>query len=100
MPDAVVKPIIKSEPILHSVKPVQKTSTKVSKTSKADKKPTSTAAKQPRTRKKASGALSDVERRNYVEVAAYYIAQRRGFCGGCPIEDWTQAELEVDRMLK
>ena len=53
--------------------------------------------------KKAKGksaVVSDQQRRTYVEVAAYYIAERRGFRGGSELEDWAQAESEVDRLLR
>ncbi|MCK9283489.1 MAG: DUF2934 domain-containing protein [Rhodocyclaceae bacterium] len=50
--------------------------------------------------RKATAAAIDPEvRRGYIEVAAYYIAERRGFTGGTELEDWIQAEEEVDRML-
>lgn len=39
-------------------------------------------------------------RRHYVEVAAYYIAERRGFLGGCEHEDWLAAEVEIDGLLQ
>lgn len=39
------------------------------------------------------------QRRNYIEVAAYYIAERRGFAGGNEMDDWAAAEAEVDRLL-
>lgn len=39
------------------------------------------------------------QRHHYVEVAAYYIAERRGFEAGCHDDDWAQAELEIDRLL-
>jgi hypothetical protein len=39
------------------------------------------------------------QRRHYVEMAAYYIAERRGFAPGDPLEDWVQAEAEIDRLL-
>jgi hypothetical protein len=39
------------------------------------------------------------QRRHYVEVAAYHIAERRGFAPGDPLEDWVQAEAEIDRLL-
>jgi len=39
------------------------------------------------------------QRRNYIEMAAYYIAERRGFAPGNPLEDWVQAEAEIDRLL-
>ena len=32
-------------------------------------------------------------------MAAYYIAERRGFAPGNPLEDWVQAEAELDRLL-
>jgi len=44
--------------------------------------------------------VSEDQRRHYIEVAAYYIAERRGFFGASVLEDWTQAEAEVDRMLR
>ena len=39
------------------------------------------------------------QRRNYIEMAAYYIAERRGFAPGNPLEDWVQAEAEIERLL-
>lgn len=47
-----------------------------------------------------SSSVSEEQRRHYIEVAAYYIAERRGFHGDSTVADWAQAELEVDRMLK
>ena len=44
--------------------------------------------------------LTAEQRRYYVEVAAYYIAERRGFCGGSEVDDWVQAEAESDRLLR
>ena len=29
---------------------------------------------------------------------AYYRAERRGFTGGDPVQDWLEAEVEIDRM--
>lgn len=43
----------------------------------------------------------DAEQRHYyVEVAAYYIAERRGLLDGHELEDWIAAEIEIDRMLR
>lgn len=39
------------------------------------------------------------ERRRLIAEAAYLRAERRGFCNGCPDQDWLEAELEVDWML-
>ncbi len=45
-------------------------------------------------------APMDIEQRNhYVQVAAFYIAERRGFAPGNPAEDWAAAEIEVDRLI-
>jgi hypothetical protein len=44
-------------------------------------------------------SVTDERRYHYVEMAAYYIAERRGFDGGDPDGRWAQAELEIDRLL-
>ena len=44
-------------------------------------------------------AVSAEQRHNYIEVAAFYVAQRRGFAPGNPVDDWAMAELEVDRLI-
>lgn len=43
--------------------------------------------------------ISPEQRTNYVQMAAYYIAERRGFAPGNPDEDWLAAEAEVDRLI-
>ena len=75
-----------------SVTPTKKTSKAAPAASKTiggmNIKPT--AAKKP---------VDPDQHRYYVEVAAYYIAERRGFMGGHEAEDWIAAEMEIDRML-
>ncbi len=44
--------------------------------------------------------LTPDQRRYYVEVAAFYIAERRGFHGGSQMDDWVTAEEEIDRLLR
>jgi hypothetical protein len=39
---------------------------------------------------------SEDERRERISVAAYYNAERRGFEGGGAVDDWLEAEREVD----
>jgi hypothetical protein len=39
------------------------------------------------------------QRRRMIAEAAYFRAQRRGFEGGDPMEDWLAAEADVERML-
>ncbi|MCF8177452.1 MAG: DUF2934 domain-containing protein [Sulfuritalea sp.] len=50
-------------------------------------------------RKKKPAVVPVDQRKHYVEVAAYHIAERRGFAPGNPLDDWVQAEAEIDRLL-
>lgn len=66
----------------------------------AKKTPTrAAAAGKPRSDGAHGTHIDPVQRRYYIEVAAYYIAERRGFMGGHDAEDWNAAEVEIDRML-
>jgi hypothetical protein len=100
-----VKPVTKSPPKTAKPKPAAADKPKAVKKTAAPKaaaeKKTVTATKKPVVAAKAKGAaLPPEQRRFYVEVAAYYIAERRGFHGGSELEDWTQAEAEIDRLLQ
>ena len=48
----------------------------------------------------AQAEISEDLRMQYIEEAAYYIAERKGFQGEHSWEDWLQAEKEVERLLK
>lgn len=37
---------------------------------------------------------------DHVSVAAYYLAEHRGFDGADPAADWLAAETEINAMLK
>ena len=43
--------------------------------------------------------ISNQIRRELIELTAYHKAEQRGFCNGDPVDDWLQAEKEVDRLL-
>jgi len=43
--------------------------------------------------------LSDSQRQNYIEVAAYYLAEKKGFDSDCDVENWLAAEAEIDQLL-
>jgi hypothetical protein len=46
------------------------------------------------------GRAVDVDaRRRLIEQCAYLRAERRGFVGGDPHQDWLDAEMEVDALL-
>ena len=38
-------------------------------------------------------------RHDMIACAAYYRAEKRGFSGGGELEDWLEAEVEIDRTL-
>lgn len=46
-----------------------------------------------------STAVTPEQRMAWITEAAYYRAERRGFCGGDDTADWLAAEAEVDAML-
>ena len=65
-----------------------------------------TAASKPKVIKAAAttpapvaAPLNDEQKARYVEVAAFYIAEQRGFTAGNPTDDWLTAEAEVDRLI-
>ena len=43
--------------------------------------------------------INQEQRRQLIATAAYLRAEKRGFNGGDPVEDWLQAESEIDTML-
>lgn len=44
-------------------------------------------------------AVGPEERWKMIAETAYFRAQRRGFLGGNPVEDWLTAEAEIDALL-
>jgi hypothetical protein len=64
----------------------------------AKAKPKASVAK-PKAAAAAKTVLSAEQRNNFVQVAAFYIAERRGFVPGNPADDWLAAEQEVDRLI-
>ena len=60
------------------------------------KKPPKPITRGPAVRK---SEVSPEQRRHYVEVAAYFIAERHGFTAGREYENWVAAEVEIDRLL-
>lgn len=47
----------------------------------------------------AKGKVSPEQRYCMIAEAAYYRAERRSFSGGNPLQDWVEAEAEIDRLL-
>jgi hypothetical protein len=46
-----------------------------------------------------SADIDPGQRANYIEVAAFYIAERRGFAPGNPEQDYLEAAAEIDRLI-
>ena len=92
---AEVKPVV--------VKPVAVPAEVVTVVKAVADKPAAKKAPAAKTKLKVSTApkplLSTDQRNHYVAVAAFYIAERRGFTLGNPTEDWLAAEAEVDRLI-
>lgn len=64
-------------------------------------KKTTTPRKSSSSKTKAvapSSQISAEERYRMVEVAAYFLAERNGFAGS-PVEYWTAAEAQIDKLL-
>ncbi|MBI3068227.1 MAG: DUF2934 domain-containing protein [Betaproteobacteria bacterium] len=62
--------------------------------------PASRAARTKRATPGASSAsISPEERRRLIAEAAYFIAERRGFAAGSELEDWLQAEAQIEGRL-
>lgn len=57
------------------------------------------AAKPNAARAKPPGALAPEERQRFIAEAAYFKAERRGFAEGGELEDWVEAEAEIDALL-
>jgi hypothetical protein len=52
--------------------------------------------------KHATGRIASVtpeQRHHMIREAAYYLAERNGFCGTDPHGDWVRAEAEIDLLL-
>ena len=50
--------------------------------------------------KKEQLAPTSDQKHRMIEEAAYFRAERRGFTGGDPVEDWVSAEVEIEESLR
>ena len=48
---------------------------------------------------KADTGLNAEQRRHYIEVAAYYLAERSEADRCCDLDNWLAAEAEIDQLL-
>ncbi|MDP1733192.1 MAG: DUF2934 domain-containing protein [Sulfuritalea sp.] len=92
-PAPKAKPATKPEPVAKA-KAVPKAVPKA-----APKPATKAVTAKAAGRSKKPAAIPLEKRKHYIEMAAYYIAERRGFAPGNLLDDWVQAEAEIDRLL-
>lgn len=60
-----------------------------------------TTASTPKVSSPAPAAtLSAEERHRLIAERAYFLAEKRGFQGGCPQQDWFEAAAYVDQLFK
>lgn len=48
----------------------------------------------------AAAGITSRERQQLIAEAAYFIAEQRGFAPGRELDDWAQAEAEIDMRLR
>jgi hypothetical protein len=69
---------------------------------KAKETPTEKVAKKPTIPTKPNTSsinITSEQRRKMIAIAAYHKAEKRGFAPGNELQDWAEAEKEVDELL-
>jgi hypothetical protein len=81
--------------------PAKKPKSTKSPTKAATAKKKATAPKSPRGKKSKSMTItiSEDQRLGMIAETAYFKAEKRGFSGGNPVDDWLAAESEIDALL-
>jgi len=60
---------------------------------------TRAASKATKVRQTVATITTSEERHRLIAEAAYYLAEKRGFHGGSPEQDWLEAAAQVDRIF-
>ena len=103
---AVKSPVLKAVPVAKKV--AVKAESKPAAKAPVVAKPVAVKAAAPVAKAKApakakakvtSASIDPGQRANYIEVAAFYIAERRGFAPGNPEQDYLEAAAEIDRLI-
>lgn len=59
----------------------------------------SSATKQPGSSQMAPAVITSEERHRLIAEAAYLLAEKRGFQGGSPEQDWYEAAAQIDETI-
>lgn len=62
-------------------------------------KPAGARPASARTRPGKAGSGASGDRQRFIAEAAYFRAERRGFAEGGDLDDWIEAEAEIDTLL-
>ncbi len=68
--------------------------------SRTRKSSTSKTKAKPATKAAIKTKITPEEKYRMIAETAYYIAEKRGFVGGNPEEDWLEAETQVEEFLE
>ncbi len=71
----------------------------VTKKSVEPKTPKKSIAATPYKDTSKQPTMTAEERYRMIAVVAYYRAEKRGFIGGDPAQDWVDAEAEVEKLI-
>ena len=80
-------------------KSARRATTKKEKTAAAERGAKPLETENPTSKAETGREITPEERWKMIGEAAYYLAEKRGFSGGHPAEDWRMAEAEIDAML-
>lgn len=75
------------------------TRTTASKAPAVKPKPVEKKSAEPKKRVETVAVFGEEPRHHYVEVAAFFIAERRNFVPGDSTADWLAAEAQVDGLI-
>jgi Protein of unknown function (DUF2934) len=87
---------VKTAPQTTAAKPMPAASSPEKKAAPAKKAATTKKA----ATSKSNHSVTPEERWQMISEAAYFLAEKRGFSGGNPCDDWTQAESQVDALIR
>ena len=76
-----------------------KTQTRTQKSKRTPQMPAQPASQLKRTHLAGQTGIDAQARHRMIAEAAYYIAAQRHFQGGSAMEDWLQAEAQIDAKL-
>ena len=97
------KPSAKSPtqaPVTAAVKKTQRARATSAKRGRAEKPASAGSDPNPVVQEASPPAISAEERYRLIAHHAYLRAEKRGFAPGNEVDDWLQAESEVDRLLR